>query len=65
MVRISPILVLSRSDAFRVGRVRELPELAGDEIRRALADVDGVVADPPRSENGKARRAYVPSYVSA
>jgi hypothetical protein len=28
------------------GGVRELAELAGDEVGRLLADVDGVVADP-------------------
>src|SRR6266511_6057738 len=31
---------------FRVRRVRELAELAGDEVGGLLADVDGVVADP-------------------
>src|SRR5207245_2523677 len=31
---------------LRVGSVRELAELARDEVGRLLADVDGVVADP-------------------
>ena len=34
------------SQLFGMGGVRELAELAGDEVRRLLADVDGVVADP-------------------
>src|SRR5438132_11725083 len=37
---------LTRLDVLRMGRIGELAKLARDQVRRLLADVHGVVADP-------------------
>ena len=42
---LEPIEALARAEPG-VRSVRELAELAGDEVGDLLADVDGVVADP-------------------
>src|SRR5262245_1783171 len=54
--RMRDVSVGIRGDAARVGGVRELAELARDEERDLLADVDGVV---PHPLEGPSRHVHV------